>query len=353
MELWKRLVFTLIIWAGSGCTAPPAGPPPTALTPSSAPSPADQAATPAAPLEGYTSTMTVTPDPPEVGKPAHVTFQVTGPDGPGAKIDYEVVHEKEAHLLLISRDLAEYQHLHPEKGADGSWGITVNFPAPGPYRFFLDVTPKDQSQQVLRSDVTVPGEAPAPAAELKVDLAPKTVTGVAPGPGLSSGHSSHAAAGDPSGGVKVELKTDPSPLKAGPATLTYRLTANGKPVRDLEHYLGALGHLVIVDTSQELFLHAHPTEHAEGQAKPAGGPDVVFKTSFPSAGTYKMWAQFQRAGKIMTVPFVVAVGAADPASTAEPTPDGKTYTCPMHPEVLSDRPGQCPKCHMDLEPKKP
>ncbi|MAX26512.1 MAG: copper-translocating P-type ATPase [Phycisphaeraceae bacterium] len=28
------------------------------------------------------------------------------------------------------------------------------------------------------------------------------------------------------------------------------------------------------------------------------------------------------------------------------------YTCPMHPEVEQDHPGSCPKCGMDLEPKK-
>ena len=28
-----------------------------------------------------------------------------------------------------------------------------------------------------------------------------------------------------------------------------------------------------------------------------------------------------------------------------------TYTCPMHPEVVSNQPGQCPKCHMDLVKK--
>ncbi|GEM_PF-2803568 len=29
---------------------------------------------------------------------------------------------------------------------------------------------------------------------------------------------------------------------------------------------------------------------------------------------------------------------------------GATYTCPMHPEVQSDKPGPCPKCGMALEP---
>ena len=28
--------------------------------------------------------------------------------------------------------------------------------------------------------------------------------------------------------------------------------------------------------------------------------------------------------------------------------DSISYTCPMHPEVISDRPGKCPKCGMDL-----
>ena len=32
--------------------------------------------------------------------------------------------------------------------------------------------------------------------------------------------------------------------------------------------------------------------------------------------------------------------------------DAKTYTCPMHPEVISDKPGQCPDCGMDLELKE-
>lgn len=31
-------------------------------------------------------------------------------------------------------------------------------------------------------------------------------------------------------------------------------------------------------------------------------------------------------------------------------PAGTIYTCPMHPEVRQDHPGNCPKCGMTLEP---
>jgi len=37
-----------------------------------------------------------------------------------------------------------------------------------------------------------------------------------------------------------------------------------------------------------------------------------------------------------------------PAPTAQPT----AYTCPMHPEIVQPKPGKCPKCGMDLVPRK-
>ena len=46
-----------------------------------------------------------------------------------------------------------------------------------------------------------------------------------------------------------------------------------------------------------------------------------------------------------------------PATAQQPTPSATVaaarYTCVMHPEVVTDKPGKCPKCGMALVAVKP
>ncbi|MFA6086331.1 heavy metal-binding domain-containing protein [Mucilaginibacter sp.] len=45
--------------------------------------------------------------------------------------------------------------------------------------------------------------------------------------------------------------------------------------------------------------------------------------------------------------------ASDTTKTKKVKPAKVQYTCTMHPEVLSDKPGKCPKCGMELVKKEP
>ncbi len=46
---------------------------------------------------------------------------------------------------------------------------------------------------------------------------------------------------------------------------------------------------------------------------------------------------------------LIISGCSNSSNEAKQSEATVEYTCPMHPDVLSDKPGSCPKCGMDLE----
>jgi hypothetical protein len=75
--------------------------------------------------------------------------------------------------------------------------------------------------------------------------------------------------------------------------------------------------------------------------------------------TFVLVVRFLRTGgpamlRMMNKPTrqVVASSSNGGGSMSDHTQDASEYTCPMHPEVISPSPGRCPKCGMDLVPRR-
>ncbi|GAA4951050.1 hypothetical protein [Actinoplanes utahensis] len=223
-----------------------------------------------------------------VGSARPFAFQVLGPDGKPVT-GYTENHDRDLHLIVARRDLSGYQHLHPVLGADGTWSVPLAVNTPGQYRVLADFQATAMPEAItLGVDVPAPGDyqpapLPAPARTAEVD------------------------------GYTVTLTGD---LRAGAAAdLTLAVSRDGKPVTDLESYLGALGHLVVLRDGDLAYLHVHPTSEDA----------LAFQAEVPSEGVYRLYLDFQHGGKVRTAEFTAATAAATAATAASagaPSPAG-------------------------------
>ncbi|MFV0663325.1 heavy metal translocating P-type ATPase [Denitromonas sp.] len=95
---------------------------------------------------------------------------------------------------------------------------------------------------------------------------------------------------------------------------------------------------------------AHPAHAATPLTDPVCGMSVAPDAGKPTArheGQTYHFCSSKCHDKFVADPARYLSGAH---RTAEPAPTGTKYTCPMHPEIVRDAPGECPKCGMALEP---
>ena len=99
----------------------------------------------------------------------------------------------------------------------------------------------------------------------------------------------------PGGGIALD-----GTLVAGTSSeLTLTVSRDGRPVTDLQPYLGAYGHLVALRDGDLAYLHVHPDGEL-GDAGTRPGPDVTFHADVPAAATYRLFLDFQHAGVVRT-----------------------------------------------------
>jgi hypothetical protein len=213
-------------------------------------------------------------------------FRITDPSGL-VVTDYEVDHDKELHLVVVSSDLVSFEHVHPVRDATGWWTVDLHGLRPGTYRAYADFAVKGGPSLVLEHELSVTG-TPAPRAMPD----PSTVATVDE--------------------LEVALETDG--LAAGESTATLRVTRDGRPV-GLEPYLGAGGHLVAIRASDLAYLHVHPT------GGDATRGEVEFALAIPTAGRHRLFLDFKVDGVVHTAAYTVDVAPAphDGGEAGEPS----------------------------------
>ncbi|MFD3821198.1 hypothetical protein [Streptomyces sp. NPDC058625] len=236
----------------------------------------------------------------EAGRRADLRFTVRDADG-RAVTEYQREHDKELHLIVASRDLLTYRHLHPTRASDGTWSTPVDLPRAGGYRVFADFTPATRGAENLTLGADLAASGPYRPQYL-------------PEPRDTAR----------AGGYEVRLD---GALRPGRGTgLNLTVSRDGKPVTDLQPHLGAYGHLVALRSGDLAYLHVHPNgEPGDGSTEP--GPAVSFTATAPSAGSYRLFLDFKHDGVVRTAAFTVQAGtrpgaeAGADAETSAPAPD--------------------------------
>ncbi|GGO41451.1 hypothetical protein [Streptomyces lasiicapitis] len=212
-----------------------------------------------------------------------VSFRVIGPDGQ-AVTAFMPEHDKELHFIAVRRDTAGFQHVHPVMDEKGTWSVELAL-EPGDWRFFADIHPAGHNgTMTLGIDAAVAGPYdPRPLPE---------ATGIAQ-----------------LGEYTVALDGELLPGEASELTLT--VSRNDHPVTDLQPYLAAYGHLVALRVGDLGYLHVHP-EGEPGDGTTAPGPGISFMAVAPTAGTYRLYLDFQHDDVVRTAEFTVRTATAAP-----------------------------------------
>jgi hypothetical protein len=215
--------------------------------------------------------------------------------GKTERVPLEVQHDKKIHLIIVSKDLSYFDHVHPELQSDGSYKISVlrdgveytkgkfhnetKFTQGGDYVLFADYLPTGANHQVERIELYVAGNTWPARKYITEKLVSET------------------------DGYEVSLVPEGGEFfNEGSTHMEGIIRKNGVeiPADKLEDFLAAKAHVVMISEDSKDYLHVHP-EVDSGR--------LSLHTEFGKTGVFRGWLQFRSGGEIHTADFVVNVKA--------------------------------------------
>jgi hypothetical protein len=241
-------------------------------------------------------------------------------------------HGKLMHLFLIREDMGAFAHLHPAT-TDSVVFPSMLPPLPaGRYRVFADIVHESGYAQTMVTSVTLGPPRSAGGGTAPVVLSDQDDSWFAE-PVRSDARSVTLS----DGSVMTWASKDPV-IAGREAALRFEVrNADGSPA-ELDPYMGMAGHAVVAKDDGSVFVHLHPSgtismasqlafemrqpgdsvkgklgkrvsaaEHSTMAAPLSATREVSFPYAFPKPGTYRMWVQVRKAGRVLTGAFDVPV----------------------------------------------
>ncbi|MFT4901824.1 MAG: hypothetical protein ACI81V_001101 [Lentimonas sp.] len=220
------------------------------------------------------------------GQPVEFYFILKGPEGRGVGPDELIIsHTERIHLLLVSDDLADYQHVHPEP--------TDVF---GQYRF--EMTPRQSGEYRAYFDFIVVASLRRALVDERFNVS---------GAELAASQPAGARLSVVQDGRRFSLITESIDFHPS-ETIRFELEVIDLATGDatpLQEVMGALAHLVAFDASRNGFAHMHPL--LPYQSDVAAPSKIPFAFNAVREGHFRIWAQVRIDGADVFVPFDLPV----------------------------------------------
>lgn len=212
-------------------------------------------------------------------------------------------HTKLFHLIIVSRDLSYFTHVHPAYVGGGKFRIDWTPAMPeDDYAIYAQLRPQAASElSTVRFGVHVPSTVMKASLPVTESTSPVT-----------------------SGTSKLSVVAHAGGYAVGDNTVHFAVTdtRNGQPAQ-LGTFLGARAHVIAVKAgaADRVFVHGHDMgstvqagggghggHGGSGGAQPAAAGELAFDLKFPEAGLYRLWVQYNQGGRDITQFVTIKVG---------------------------------------------
>lgn len=199
-------------------------------------------------------------------------------------VKLETIHERKAHLIIVSDDLEFFNHIHPVEVNNSAYAVELVLPSGGKYKLFAEYKPEGYDKITDEFDFFVSGKSKAEK--------------------IYESKSTSFAGKE----YSVKLLNADNLLAGEDLNIIAEFYKDGKKlnINTFDNYLGEKAHAVLISIKDKKFMHVHPMVMDN---------KLNLHLNFEISDLYRLWIQFKINGQVHTADFVVKATQSEKIKT--------------------------------------